>query len=298
MRSVAIVGTGLIGASIGLALQANGVDVRLADRDHDAVEAAVRRGAGRPMCDDDPPADLAVIAVPPGQVPAMLRETQLRHIARHHTDVASVKTEPVRSARALGCDMTTFVPGHPMGGSERSGPGAATPDLFHGVTWVLCPQHETRQTAVDAVRDLAVLCGARPVVMDTETHDKATALVSHVPHVVASAMAAALVGADPDALRLAGRGVRDVTRIAAGNHTMWTEILAQNARWTAAALSDVAAVLVEVSAALQLAGTGDTSFLGVLTRLLRQGISGRRALDTLPEPDHNEPSTRSITWSS
>ena len=131
---------------------------------------------------------------------------------------------PVARARALGCDLESFVPGHPLAGRERHGPAAAQADLFLGRTWALCPLPETSPHAVDVVTALVVAAGADPVVTDAATHDRWVALVSHAPHLVATAMAARLAPADVpgDALRLAGQGLRDVTRVAAGDSALWT----------------------------------------------------------------------------
>ena len=152
-------------------------------------------------------------------------------VAEWYTDVASVKALPVAQARALGCDLETYVPSHPLAGRERHGPAAAQADLFLGRTWALCPLPETSADAVAAVTSLAVACGAVPVTTDPETHDRWVALVSHAPHLVAVAMAARLAPSSvpADALGLAGQGLRDVTRIAAGDSALWTQILTANA---------------------------------------------------------------------
>src|SRR6185312_5597647 len=138
----------------------------------------------------------------------------------------SVKQLPVSQARALGCDMTSYVPGHPLAGREKHGPAAARADLFLGRTWALCPAEETSEAAVAAVTTVVRTCGAVPVRTDAAAHDRWVALVSHAPHLVAAAMAARLEAAPTEALDLAGQGLRDVTRIAAGDTGLWTQILA------------------------------------------------------------------------
>lgn len=281
LATVTVVGVGLIGTSIGLALRANGIRVLLADQNGHALDLAVRRGAGEPLDEADPPADLSVLAVPPAAVPKTLRDAQSRELAAAYTDVSSVKVAPVEGARRLGCDLTGFVPGHPMNGTDTAVPGAARADLFHGWGWVLCPDEHTSPDAVALVRGLAELCGAVPVIMAAEAHDRVAALMTHTPHLVAGAMAAALAQAPPEALRLGGTELHDVTRTAAEDPAIWTEILSQNARWVASALSDIAAELVDVCAALQLAGSGDHSFIGDVTELLRRGNVGRRRLTSL-----------------
>jgi prephenate dehydrogenase len=252
---VAVIGTGLIGTSIALAQREHGAGVWLADEDPEAARLAVNLGAGEPL-PEAAYADVAVIAVPPDAVAATLAATQARGpagstgLARCYTDVASVKLLPVAQARALGCDLTSYVPGHPLAGREKHGPAAARADLFLGRTWALCPGPETSSQAMETVTDLVRACGAVPMRTDAATHDRWVALISHAPHLVASAMAARLEEAPADALELAGQGLRDVTRIAAGDTALWTQILAANAAPVAGVLAEVAADLAEAARAL------------------------------------------------
>jgi prephenate dehydrogenase len=249
MGTVLIIGTGLIGTSIGLAL--GGRDVWLRD-DHDPAAAALAAdlGAGvlhQGQCDGQP-ADLAVLAVPPEAVATTLLAAQRDGLARWYTDVASVKRLPVRAARTAGCDLVSYVPGHPLA--------------------------EAAPEAIDAVVALIRACGAVPVVTDPDTHDRWVALTSHAPHVVAAAMAARLADADGRALDLAGQGLRDVTRIAAGDTALWTQILTANAGPVAAVLAEVAADLAEVARLL-----ADESGAKVIADLLDHGRAG---VDRLP----------------
>ncbi|MCW2946870.1 MAG: Prephenate dehydrogenase, partial [Actinoallomurus sp.] len=228
-RRIVVIGTGLIGTSVALALRERGAEVSLADRDPAFVRLAAELGAGVPLRDGDEPADVAVLAVPPAAVAATLLDAQKRDLARVYTDVASVKSRPLREAAELGCDLTCFVAGHPLAGRERSGPAAARGDLFLGRPWALCPTPETSEAATEAVTALVKACGAQTVVVGAAEHDRAVALVSHGPHVAAAAVAARLEAAPEVALGLAGQGVRDVTRIAAGDPDLWIGILSSNA---------------------------------------------------------------------
>jgi len=289
-----VIGTGLIGTSIALALTEKGVDVTLADRDPENLRAAARLGAGVAAEETDGPADLAVIAVPPSAVPRVLDDARRRGLARAYTDVASVKGRVVQTLRRGGrpgashpagrSALTDYVPSHPMAGSETSGPGQARADLFRGRPWVICPLPESAAAAIDAVRDLAVLTGAEVVEMDIEAHDRAVALISHSPHLVSSAVAGTLTRATPAAMRLAGRGIADVTRIAGGDPVLWSDILRHNAKNVAAALTDITAELTSIAAALELVGVGDQSSLDDVTRLLTRGRAGRQALLGEPAP--------------
>jgi prephenate dehydrogenase len=251
---VAVIGTGLIGTSIALALREHGSRVWLTDTDPAAARLAADLGAGeleprtRPASWD--PVDVAVIAVPPAAVAATLADAQARGLARCYTDVASVKQLPVAQARARGCDMTSYVPGHPLAGREKNGPAAARADLFLGRTWALCPAPDTSETATETVTDLVRECGAVPVRTEAAAHDRWVALISHAPHLVAAAMAARLETAPYEALELAGQGLRDVTRIAAGDSGLWTQILSANAAPVAEVLAEVAADLAEAARGL------------------------------------------------
>src|SRR5580692_7907499 len=186
-RRVLVAGTGLIGTSIALALREAGTEVWLSDADPATAKLAADLGAGTvvpDLRDAKGIADVAVLAMPPAVVGRELARAQEFAVADVYTDVASVKVLPARQAREFGCDLESFVPGHPLAGREKHGPGAAQSDLFLGRTWALCPLPETSGDAVAAVTALAAACGADPVVTDPETHDRWVALVSHAPHLV------------------------------------------------------------------------------------------------------------------
>jgi prephenate dehydrogenase len=274
---VAVLGTGLIGTSVALALRERGASVWLTDADPEAARLAAHLGAGELLPDALLPgdgarirADVAVIAVPPSAVADTLAAAQARALAACYTDVASVKQLPVEQARARGCDMTSYVPGHPLAGREKHGPAAARADLFLGRTWALCPVPETSEQAVAAVTALATACGAVPMRIAAAAHDRWVALVSHAPHLVAAAMAARLESAPPQALDLAGQGLRDVTRIAAGDTGLWTQILAANAGPVAEVLAAVAADLAEAARMLT---DGDPKSVAALLEVGQAGVA-------------------------
>ncbi|MFD2420219.1 prephenate dehydrogenase [Amycolatopsis pigmentata] len=266
MKKALVVGTGLIGTSVALALREKRVTVYLSDVDARAVGLAEEFGAGEEWTGQE--VDLAVLAVPPHLVGERLADLQKRGAARVYTDVASVKVDPIADVARLGCDRASYVPGHPLAGRERSGPAAARADLFLGRPWALCPGPETDADAVRLVRELVSMCGANAVTVGAREHDSAMALVSHAPHVVASAVAASLEGGDEIALGLAGQGLRDVTRIAAGNPLLWRMILSGNALPVAGVLERIAADLAAAAAALR---SGE---LDAVTDLLWRGVNG------------------------
>jgi prephenate dehydrogenase len=277
-----VVGTGLIGTSVALALRERSWQVWLTDADPAAAKLAADLGAGELLPDSLATADVAVIAVPPEAVAATLAAAQARDLARCYTDVASVKQLPVAQARERGCDLTSYVPGHPLAGREKHGPAAARADLFLGRTWALCPVAETSAEAADMVTSLVRACGAVPVRTDAAAHDRWVALISHAPHLVASAMAAALADAPPEALDLAGQGLRDVTRIAAGDTGLWTQILSANAAPVAEVLAAVAGDLAEAARMLADGEDPQKSVEALLNR-------GRAGVARIPGKHGGEP---------
>ncbi|MFT4051922.1 MAG: prephenate dehydrogenase [Microbacterium sp.] len=226
--TVRIVGAGLLGSSIGHALRALGVDVALADASPAQLKLAIDYGAGRAAADGDRPA-LIVVAVPPDVVADVVARELADHPGAVVTDVASVKLEPLRALRARSVDLTHYIGSHPLAGRERGGAISARADIFVGRPWVVCRDAETPAADLALVEGLALDLGATPIEMTPDEHDRAVALVSHVPQLVASLLAGRFVDAPGDALRIAGQGVRDTTRIAASAPELWVQILGANA---------------------------------------------------------------------
>ncbi|MFE9701924.1 prephenate dehydrogenase [Streptomyces sp. NPDC005930] len=250
MRSAAVVGTGLMGTSVALALSRQGIQVFLDDADTTAARTAEALGAGS-LDAPDGPVDVAVLAVPPAHVGTALKECQERGLARTYTDVASVKERPYQDVLMAGGDPGRYVGGHPLAGAERSGPLAARADLFEGRLWVLTPVEPADRGALNQVLELVALCGGTPVIMDAAAHDRAVALTSHAPHLVSTLMAARLAEADGEHIRVCGQGLRDVTRIAAGEPALWGDILEANAEAVADVLEACAADMERTVAALR-----------------------------------------------
>lgn len=279
MRSAIVVGTGLIGTSAALALTARGVRVHLEDHDPAAARTAAALGAGSDAVPDRLPVELAVVAVPPAHVAATVADAQRRGLAHGYLDVASVKGGPRRELEELGCDLTRYIGTHPMSGRERSGPLAATADLFEGRPWVLTPTPDTGTEVLNLALELVALCRGVPVVMDADAHDRAVALVSHTPHLVSSMVAARLQHAEEAAVRLCGQGIRDVTRIAASEPRMWLDILSANPGPVADVLADIAADLSRTVEALRAMQSADEAKrrdgAGGVEDLLRRGNAGR-----------------------
>ncbi|HEX7750529.1 MAG TPA: prephenate dehydrogenase/arogenate dehydrogenase family protein [Bordetella sp.] len=276
---LAVVGVGLIGGSFAAALRRAGQvgrvlgvgrdpkslerarELGLIDEAVDAVEAAQR-------------ADLALLATPVGSLGGLLARMR-PHLKPGIvlTDAGSTKVEVAQAARqALGERIDCFVPGHPIAGAERTGPGAADADLYLDRNVVLCPLPENAPQALEQVRLAWQDCGARLLEMDARLHDRMLASVSHIPHFLAAVYMAQVAG-EPDAaqrLGLAGSGFRDFTRIAAGSPEMWRDIFLSNRPAMQAELAAVRAVLDQAEQALA-AGDG-----AALRDLLQRASSTRR----------------------
>ena len=216
---------------------------------------------------------LVVVAVPPDHLADAVAEA-LSTTDAVVTDVGSVKAAPLAAVRARvsAADLTRYVGSHPLAGSERSGPLAAAERLFEGRPWAVT-SHETSAPAAEAaVVALAQLCGATPFFFSPQEHDDAVARTSHVPHVVASLMAGALADAPAAHLSLSGQGVRDVTRVAAGDPRLWQQILTANAAPVAGLLREVGAQLDRLVTALEHAERP------ALAEILTRGVDGNAAI--------------------
>ena len=265
---VLVMGCGLIGTSLALALTEAGVEVHLDDVLDSNVELAVARGAGTAEPVDNPA--VVVVAVPPTEVAACVARALSTWPDAAVTDVASVKAGLQGEISALQ-GSERYVGSHPMAGSERSGPMAAYARLFEGRPWAVTSAAGADRAAVAQVVEMAELVGAVPLEMEAGAHDRAVAVVSHVPHVLAVLTAARLHGAPSDHLALSGPGLRDVTRIAGSDIALWQEILGANATEVRNVLQHVRLDLERVIDAI---GT-DTARLG---EVLRSGQDGTKLI--------------------
>lgn len=269
---VEIVGAGLIGTSLGLALRRAGIEVLLTEAHGDTLRTATGMGAGRPGTTADRP-QVVVVAVPPDALGAVIRAALERTAAWGAvvTDVGSVKSGPLAElAGAPGLER--YAGGHPMAGSERSGPLAASAALFDGRPWAVTPHDGADPDAVALVEELARVSGAVPVRLSPVEHDAAVARTSHVPHLMAALAAGRLVDAPTKHLALSGQGVRDVTRVAAGDPVLYGQIVSANADQVLTLLTEVRAQLDAVIAAV---GDRDRD---ALESLLAAGVAGTRAI--------------------
>jgi prephenate dehydrogenase len=276
VRSLAVVGTGLIGASVGLAARRAGVEqVRGWDPDEAHLATAAERGAVEPAVALDAAlgeAELAVVAAPvaalPGQVRAVLEAAPASCTV---TDVGSTKGAVVAAAAG----EPRFVGGHPICGSEARGPERANGELFEGATWFLTPVASTEPERYKLLHGFVASLGAIPVAVDPDAHDRLVAITSHLPHALANVLlnqagSARVEGHEP--LAAAGGSLRDMTRVAGANPRVWVDIFLENRAAVAEALAEHRRRIEQLEAALE---SGDAGFLA---RWIGEAAGNRRRL--------------------
>ena len=273
---VRIVGTGLLGTSIGLGLTSRGVEVQLADISPSQAALAADYGAGRLAAEGDDP-ELIIVAVPPDVTASVVAQELAGYPRALVTDVASVKAKPLQELRELGADVSRYLGTHPMAGKEHSGALSGSGDLFLGRPWVIAGHDDITYADGSLVDDLILDLGAVPFEMSVEDHDRSVALVSHVPQLVSSLMASLLKEAPHESLRLAGGGLRDVTRVAGSDPALWVQILSANASAVSELLRQFRGELDDVIAALDQQGE-EGSLRGIADSL----VHGNQGVTRLP----------------
>ncbi len=272
---LAVVGTGLIGASAGLAAKRDGAVVAGWDEDPATLDAAAARGAVDPagsLAEVLDEADVALLAAPVAALPALTREVlELAPSGCAVTDVGSTKS----AVCAAAGDDPRFVGGHPICGAETRGPDRASPDLFEGATWFLSPLTTTTPDSYRAVHSFVAGLGASPHAIDPGAHDRLVAVTSHLPHALANVLlnqagSSRVEGHDP--LATAGGSLRDMTRIAGANPRIWVDIFLENRDALAASLAEHRRRVQQLEAAL---ASGDAGFLA---RWIGEASGNRRRL--------------------
>ena len=223
-KSVQIVGAGLIGTSIGLALKAAGASVKFIDVDPSAQLLANDLVKSEKF---EAP-DLVIVATPPSAFKSVIEREATLNPQAILMDIGSVKMKPLLEVLSIDGLLHRFCGTHPMAGREVSGAVSARADLFLDRAWVITPTDETSDTAKQMVLEVIKACGAQVVQMSAQEHDERVALISHLPQTISSLLAAQLSGSNPEALALAGGGLRDTVRIAGSDPKLWGEILAAN----------------------------------------------------------------------
>jgi prephenate dehydrogenase len=276
IRRLSLVGLGLLGGSVAKAARALGLadEIVAVGRDRERLEPARRDGVVDRVTTDlregVDGADFCLLATPVATLTALLPAVwQALPADAVLTDVGSTKAGIVAAAEALARRYRplAFVGSHPMAGSEQSGYAVSRPDLFQGATVILTPTESTDSHAVKRVGAFWEALGGRLVTLDPVTHDRATAAISHLPHLVADALVDAVVRMDPRFFEIAGRGFKDTTRIAASDPRMWREIFQENRAGLAEALGAFRAALDELE---RLVAAGDAAVVeAALDRIRR-----------------------------
>jgi len=273
---LAIVGTGLIGASLGLAAKRAGAE-RVAgwDADGESLAVAAERGAvddpAKSLAEAVAEADLAVVATPVATLKDEVAATLAAGPGFTVTDVGSTKSGLCESVS----DRGRFIGGHPVCGSEARGPGHASAELFEGATWFLTPVAETEPERYKLLHGFVGSLGAVPVAIDPVAHDRLMAVTSHLPHALANlilnhAGAVRVNGHEP--LATAGGSLRDMTRVAGANPRIWIDIFLDNAEELRASLAEHRRRVEDLERAL---ASGDA---GWLARWIGEAAVNRRTL--------------------
>lgn len=285
--NVHIIGTGLLGTSLGLALSNAGHRVTLEDLSPTAENLAADMGAGVREHPESP--DVVVVAAPPDVVAGIIVRALREWPDATVTDVASVKGAILAKVREQtdGGELDRYIGSHPMAGREKSGAIAARADLFAASPWVVCSDEDTPPQRLGQITDIAEAVGAAVFHLDPDFHDSSVARVSHAPQVMASLMAAQLRDMPADGIALAGQGLRDTTRIADSDPGLWTQILSGNAAEIRTVLRGLRDDLDTVIDALELGPGAYAALAGALAA----GNDGR---DRIPGKHGSAPTKYSV----
>jgi len=224
LGKVRIVGSGLIGTSIGLGLVQRGIAVEMVDSDPSAQALARDLTGGVVVVDPE----LVIFALPTSALSQAMQSEIAINPQSTFMDVGSVKSEVVLQVKTFSGLSTRFLPTHPMAGREIGGAGSARADLFQGRSWILTPEADCAPESKNLVIELITLLGATPIELSALDHDAAVAKISHLPQIAASLVAKQLTGTPAEWMELAGQGLRDTTRIAGSDEKLWKEIIYSN----------------------------------------------------------------------
>jgi prephenate dehydrogenase len=266
VKSVRIVGSGLIGTSIGLALSRN--DCAIEMRDKDLSRSALAQSlVGAPPAGDP---SLIILAVPTSSLSEVIAVQYQLNPRSTFIDIASTKTKSQEIADSFSGFSERFCATHPMAGREIAGPESARADLFQGRPWIYSPNALTATDVLEDVLWLIGKLGAQPFSMTVEEHDEAVALVSHLPQIGSSLVAGLLRDAKPEFLALSGQGLRDTTRIASSDSAMWSEIISDNREYILPLLRGLSSRINEL-----IASADDPD---VVEKFIEDGKKGRKGI--------------------
>jgi prephenate dehydrogenase len=257
--NIAILGGGLLGGSLAMALMPKHPQVRLWARRPETVAAALEAGisgASDDLATAVADADLLVLAVPVGSMAALVQQAMDAGLPAGCliTDVGSVKRAPHQTIPPILTDSgIEFIGSHPMAGSEQNGLGAASADLFQNAACLLTNDEQVSQERANALERFWKNVGCRTTWMDAAAHDELVARISHLPHIIAAGAARICLNPPEDG-RYGGGGLRDTTRVASGNAVMWAEILSENQQ---ALLEPLRQTIDDLGGLLHLLESGD-----------------------------------------
>jgi len=246
-QHVRVVGAGLIGTSIALALASRGVSVELHDEDQNALDLAKDLLAHHVKVGVP---DLVIVATPPKTILDVLKKEFGHNPQATFIDVGSVKNNLVLDVETLTELAARFVGSHPIAGREVAGPSSAQADLFQGRAWILTPTSVTEESSIDLAKELVEALGATAYIMSAPAHDSLLARISHLPQITSTALAGAIeqIG---DNLNLSGQGLRDMTRIANSDGELWSEILLENQNEVLKAITEYQQIIANLKDALE-----------------------------------------------
>lgn len=224
LTKVKVVGSGLIGTSIALALVQKGISVEMVDSDPSNQDLAQDLVGGQKVLDPE----LVIFSLPTSALSVVIEREISLNPNSTFMDVGSVKSEVVLQVKRFPGLSTRFLPTHPMAGREMGGAGSARADLFQGRSWIVTPSEDLSQGSKELVLELISLLGASSIELSASDHDRAVAIISHLPQIAASLLAKQLTGTPSEWMELAGQGLRDTTRIASSDESLWKEIIYSN----------------------------------------------------------------------
>jgi prephenate dehydrogenase len=280
IRELAIVGVGLLGGSVAKAARAGRLARRLvgigrdAGRLRPALEDGTLNAITTDLAEGVRTADFVLLAAPVLAIEGLLAEVgRAAPAGAVVTDVGSTKRNIVRAAERLFAGRPpAFVGSHPLAGSEQSGYRVARADLFQSATVVVTPTEATELAALKRTTEFWEALGARVTSLDPETHDRAVAAISHLPHLVACALVDGACRVEPAALELAARGFRDTTRIAAGDPDMWTEIFLANRDALSASVAAFREALADLERVIAAGTTVELHAALARIKAMREGL--------------------------
>ena len=262
LAKVRIIGSGLIGTSIGLGLVQQGIAVEMVDSDPSAQSLAKDLIGGVAVIDPE----LVIFALPTSRLSLVIQDEITINPHSTFMDVGSVKNEVVLKVKTFSGLSERFLPTHPMAGREIGGAGSARADLFQGRSWILTPEAECSPESRNLVLDLIKSLGATPIELSAVDHDAAVAKISHLPQIIASLLAKQLTSTPMEWMELAGQGLRDTTRIAGSDEKLWKEIIYSNR-------SEISELLIRLQSDLtqMIAALDDPGKIAVLIAAGRDG---------------------------